>query len=274
MRTILLDADILAYKAAAISEDVFDFGGDGSLAVRVDEDCLRRRCDELIVEYCEALNAAAVVICLTDPKVNFRKQLEPTYKSNRKGARKPELLNLAKEYLAFEYPSYIRPRLEADDIMGILATRPGLLGVRGAGDVIIVSEDKDMRTVPALVYNPNYPKLGVQEISELDADRFHMWQTIVGDPTDGYPGCPGIGMGGDYVDGQFVQGSRTLVAWAHECLEADRTELWDIVLMAYASKGLTEEDAILQARLARILRHYDYSLRTRRIRLWTPLLLS
>lgn len=255
MKTLLLDADIIAYKASAVSEDVFDFNGDGNLAVRVDEDHVRTFCDQLVGEYCEALKTNSVVICLTDPRVNFRKELEPTYKSNRKSTRKPELLALAKEYLAFHYRSYIRPRLEADDVMGILATRPSLIG-GGVTEAIIVSEDKDMRTVPARVYNPNYADLGVQKISPLDADRFHMWQTICGDQTDGYPGCPGLGAASP---------------WAQDIIFANRSELWDEVLEAYASKGLTEDDAIHQARLARILRADDYNFKTKGIRLWTPL---
>jgi hypothetical protein len=33
----------------------------------------------------------------------------------------------------------------------------------------------------------------MHEITEAQADRFHMIQTLTGDVTDGYPGCPGIG---------------------------------------------------------------------------------
>jgi DNA polymerase-1 len=110
------------------------------------------------------------------------------------------MLMWAKEYLAQEYPSFIRPRLEADDCMGILATNSKLLGSSYEGDQIIMcSEDKDMRTIPGFLYNPNQPQLGVISISEEDANRFHMWQTLTGDQTDGYPGCPGIGPKSDYV---------------------------------------------------------------------------
>ena len=40
--------------------------------------------------------------------------------------------------------------------------------------------------------------------------------------------------------------------------------------MAYASKGLDEEAAIHQARLARILRDEDWNNKTKRVRLWNP----
>jgi DNA polymerase-1 len=139
--------------------------------------------------------------------------------------------------------------------MGILATHPTLI----EGEKIIVSEDKDMRTIPAKVYHPHKPTQGVMEISELDADRFLMWQTICGDVTDGYGGAKGVGAKSPY---------------AEDVLFAEREELWDEVLLAYASKGLTEEDALLQARCARILRAEDYNLDTGEIELWIPELLS
>lgn len=253
MTTILLDADIVAWKVSYLNQEDFDWGDTGSSRV-LDPIRAKAQVDELIAGYCDTLNASKVMVCLTD-KVNFRKQLNPSYKSNRKDVENPELLSWVKEYLAYEYQSFIRPRLEADDVMGILATS-GDRFIKG--DRIIVSEDKDMRTIPGKVYNPNHPDLGVLQISELDADRFHMWQTIVGDPTDGYPGCPGVGPGGRFVE------------YAPELLGADRSELWDIVLEAYASKGLTEEDAILQAQMAHILRATSYNFKTKRIKLWQP----
>ena len=252
MNTLLIDADIVAYKASSRNQEEYAFGsGD---CVSIDEDRAKQDVDELLATYCEELKASDVVICLTDPKVNFRKQLDSTYKSNRSKVTAPQLLPFIKEYLAYEYISYMRPRLEADDVMGILATHPNLI----SGDKIIVSEDKDMRTIPAKVYHPNRPENGVMSISPLDADRFHLWQVICGDSTDGYPGCPGVGKASVY---------------AEEIISADRDELWDIVLEAYASKGLTEDHAILQARHARILRSCDYNFKQKKIKLWTPLCL-
>ena len=254
--TILIDADIVAYKAAVVNEKHFDFGDTGE-ATHLDHDGCIRNVDELINGYADKLNADRIIVCLSepDPEKNFRRQLNPTYKSHRKGTVLPQLLMWIKEYLEHEYTSFRRPRLEADDVMGILATS----GDRFIqGERIIVSEDKDMRVIPARVFNPNHADLGVLHISSLDAKRFHMWQTVVGDPTDGYPGCTGIGKGGRYVE------------YAESILEADEDELWDLVLMAYASKGFTEDDAIMQAGMARILQDGDYNCKTKGIRLWNP----
>jgi len=254
MTTLLLDADIVAYKVAARNQEDFDWGDTGESRV-VDHERAICDTDSLISEYCEALKAQKVLICLTDPAANFRKELEPTYKANRKNHEKPELLQWVKDYLAHEYQSFIRPRLEADDIMGIIATAGDRIV---KGPKVIVSEDKDLKTIPGHLYNPRRPDDGVVEISPLDAKRFHMEQTLTGDPSDGYIGCRGIGVKSPYVK----------ALW-----EAEAKDLWEIVLAGYASKGKPPEDALLQARIAYILQFQSYSLKHKTIFPWTPELL-
>ena len=255
-RVILLDADILAYKVSVVNQHDFDFGDTGQ-AREIDEATAIRHADELVAEYCEAVGAQRAVICLSDPEHNFRKELDATYKANRKGIEQPVMRRWIEDYLAHEYPSFKRPRLEADDCMGILATRPKLLGSKFENmEIVMVSEDKDMRTVPAKLYNPNHPDLGVIDITVEEANRFHMWQTICGDPTDGYPGVKGVGPKSDFA--------------TYLMEDAEQSEFWDVVLEAYASKGQTEEDAILQARLAHILWASSFNLKTHKVRLWEP----
>ena len=169
--------------------------------------------------------------------------------------QKPALLGWVKEYLAHEYRSYVRPLLEADDIMGIIATAGDRIV---KGPKVIVSEDKDLKTIPGPLYNPRRPEAGVQVIDPLDAKRFHMEQTLTGDPSDGYIGCRGIGPKSPYVK----------ALW-----EAEAKDLWEIVLEGYASKGKPPEDALLQARIAYILQFQSYSLKHKTISYWTPELL-
>lgn len=248
---LLIDADIVAYQVAARNQQKFNWGDTGQSEV-VDKDAARKDIDEVLAGFCETLKSDKVCICLSDDEVNFRKQLEPTYKGNRKEQEKPALLAWAKEYLYEGYASIRIPRLEADDVMGMMATSPN-----AAQSHIIVSEDKDMKTLPNVWwYNPrHHQKSGPQFIDELDAKRFHMEQTLTGDPTDGYPGCPGIG-----PKSKFVK----------ELWGAPAEDLWEIVMAGYESKGKTEQEAILQARLAHILWHSSYNLKTEKIRLWRP----
>ncbi|MCV5902166.1 hypothetical protein OFN63_39325, partial [Escherichia coli] len=74
-----------------------------------------------IEELRKELKLDVVIMCLTDDH-NWRKDVLPTYKENRKGVRKPVGLQELKQRLSEHYETYIRPSLEADDVMGILAT--------------------------------------------------------------------------------------------------------------------------------------------------------
>ena len=270
MRVLLLDADIVAYVAASVSQSDIDWGA-GVETHDEDMDKALSECDRLISDTMIDLDADKVMVCLTDPDSNFRNLVYPPYKTNRKDLERPRLLGAVKAHLAHEFQSYIRPGLEADDIMGILATRPSLLHKQlgKVDEAIMVSIDKDMRTIPGLLFNPDKPELGVLDINEEDANRFLMWQTIVGDRVDGYPGCPGVAEGGKYENGQFIEGARSF-GLAHEVFEIEYEDLWDYVVWVYCRAGLTEEDALVQARCAHILRYETYDFENRQPILWTP----
>lgn len=270
MKVLLLDADIVAYVAASVSQSDIDWGN-GVSTHDVDRDKALYECDRLVTETMIDLDADKCMICLTDPEHNFRNDVYPEYKMNRKGLERPELLNDMKAHLAHEYQSFIRPGLEADDIMGILATYPRLLykQLGKIDEAVMVSIDKDMRTIPGTVFNPNYPHLGELVISEEDANRFLMWQTVVGDRVDGYPGCPGVAEGGKYTPFGFEEGPRSY-GLAHEVFECDYEDLWDYVVWVFCRSGLTEADALVQARCAHILRRYSYDFERREPIMWTP----
>lgn len=51
--------------------------------------------------------------------------------------------------------------------------------------------------------------------------------------------------------------------------EKDLNEMWKLVVETYKSKGFTEEDALRNARMARILRAEDYDFNNKEIKLWT-----
>lgn len=249
--TALFDADILAFKATAVTERVWYFNGpDEEPAEHADLDEAIRKIDGDIEKLANKLKATGIVVCLTD-EVNFRTALYPAYKGNRKGKRKPQFLKEVREHLARTYRTYQRPGLEADDCMGILATHPTLI----QGETVMVSEDKDMQTIPGLLFNPD-KDVCPRVISPRSAMRFHMQQTLIGDAVDGYPGCPGIGKKSPHVL-RLETASNTKEAWA-------------MVVEAYQSRGFTEEDALVQARMARILRAEDWDFEAKRPRLWTP----
>jgi DNA polymerase-1 len=129
--------------------------------------------------------------------------------------------------------------LEADDLMGIMATQGRV------ENPIIVSEDKDLLTIPGLLWRQET----LHTIEEHEADQNWLRQTLSGDPTDGYPGCPGIGA---VKAEKYVQRG------------------WEGVVEAFEKAGLTEDDALLQARLARILRASDWNSEKKEPILWSP----
>jgi DNA polymerase-1 len=118
------------------------------------------------------------------------------------------------------------------------------------------------------------------EISETEADYWHMYQTLVGDTSDGYPGCPGVGKVGA---AEFLEKPYVWLSYEHVFKSGPRkgmtetrwkqqptTNVWEGVVSQYAKAGLTEDDAVRQARLARILRWSDWDQEKKVPILWTP----
>lgn len=235
MTLLLIDGDIIAYKASVSAETPVNWG-DGLWTLHCWEDDVAIRIDDQITKLTEEAPVQDCVVALSD-KENYRKELAPYYKANRSNTRKPMLLQWAREYMASKYNTIIYRRLEADDVLGILGT--------ANPDTIIWSEDKDLLTVPA----KHWIDGEVVEISQEEADYNFFTQALVGDSTDNYKGCPSVGF-----------------KTAEKILEFG--DGWGAVVRAYISKGLSEEVALENARLARILRDGEYDTDTAEVKLW------
>lgn len=235
-RTLLVDGDIVAYKAATIAETPIDWGN-GVWTLHAHEKDVIGSMEEFMVKIIEESGCNKVVTCLSGDNL-YRKDVAPYYKANRKGTRKPMLLNFAKKYLSDNYNGKVEDRLEADDLLGIM----------GSADknTVIWSTDKDLLTIPA--YHLIEGK--VVEVDKDEADFNFLYQTLVGDSTDNYKGCPTVG------------------AKKAERLLLDKGATWNTVVDAYASQGLGEEVAVENARLARILRDGEYNFKTKEVTLW------
>ena len=250
-RTLLIDADILAYRIAAAAEVPINWGDD-LWTLHADARLAKETLDVQVGELYMELHADFVQMCLTD-RDNFRKTIYPLYKANRAKIRRPMILPALREHILAHYTTFMKPGLEADDCLGILATMP-----RAPGDQrIIVSIDKDLRSIPGLHYELNKPDEGVFEVTETEADRWHMMQTLTGDSTDGYPGCPGQGP---------VGAAKTL----DQAEKQDVESWWPCVVGAYAKKSLGEEEALTMARVARICRASDYDFDKQEVIPWSP----
>lgn len=289
-RILLIDGDVWCYQVAASCEVPIQWDEDTwTLHTHFNE--ARDKLVSRIAYFTKALNAESVHIALSSSP-NFRFDVYPEYKSNRKAVRKPLCLPELKEYLAEIGLVYTRPKLEGDDVLGILATDPDFYP---GYQKLIVSIDKDLQTVPGDCLNEMHahkmmaldPSTTLEDYIEHttpeEAKYLHLVQTLAGDPTDGYPGVPGCGLvtAKKLLDANkcLVKTTKILKSGPRKGLEVeewieaeeDAPNQWEIVKSVYASKGLGEEYALTMARCARILRHADYNPKTGEIRLWgTP----
>ena len=258
-RTLLVDADIFAYMSSASTQRSYAFNGpDADPFVSADYDEAIEAAEDQINGLIDHLQPDDVTICLSDDFSSFRKKLiDPSYKGTRT-AERPRQLYEVKDWMRETYEVAELPHLEADDVMGILATDPSRTDER-----IIVSADKDMMTIPGRLYRPQlnvrkdgqlYAKPRILNITEREAWRFHFWQAIVGDATDGYKGAFRVGKNSIYAEAVLEA--------------ADEEEAWEWVIAAHQKAGGDENDALKQARLARILQFSDYE--NDRVKLWLP----
>lgn len=278
---LIVDGDYVVFQALAAAEHESDWG-DGIWTL----ECDHNKAWDIVVNTLAAIRSkrkawdtSKMVLCFTDT-VNWRKDVLPTYKANRKATRKPL------GYHAFvdrvinhtEWTCFLRPTLEGDDCMGILATAPRLVGCTSA---TICSPDKDFKTIPCEFF---YMTTGeILQQSQEDADRWHMYQTMIGDTTDGYGGIKGIGeeTANEFLDNPYIweqyehtfkSGARkgtTELRWRKAELP-EGMSLWDAMVTVAAKQGMTEEELLVQAQVARICRHCDYDFKNKEVILWTP----
>lgn len=249
---LVIDGDILAFQIAS-SAEVATHWGDDFWTLHADAREAKDRLDDAIEKLRQDLEADGVVLCLSDRKRNFRKEIYPAYKSNRANKRKPMVLLELRKHLIEEYQTWVEPRLEADDLLGILMTSPDLI----PDEKILVSIDKDLKSVSGRHFQTNRPEQGIFEVTPEEANWWHMMQTLTGDPVDGFQGCPNVGL----------KTAERILAEAPSRTYAD---MWPLVVETFQRKGLSEEEALLSARVAYILRDGDYDFEKGEIRLWTP----
>lgn len=241
--TRLLDGDSLLYMTTCACEVDIRWTEDIH-TLHLDQGDVKDMLFGILERQEQATGDPDLIMCFTD-NPTFRHELHQDYKANRLGKRKPLGYRDIREWMIDTFPSRVMPGLEADDVMGLLATDGSV------ANPLMVSPDKDMRTIPGRLL----AKEEIETITPHQADRAWMLQTLTGDTSDNYQGLKGVGP----VGAEKILGSAAVLK-----------DMWPKVVAAYQKAGLTINDAIFNARLARILRDGDYDYRAGRVRLWDP----
>ena len=166
----LVDGDIVAYRAAASA----DTEEDVSVALV--------RVDMTMNDILSAVGAEDHQVFLSGAaQSNFRYQVDPFYKANRKEMVKPIYLESCKEFLVTNWGALRCDGYEADDGLGMSQTN----------DTVICSIDKDLLQIPGKHYN--WVKKEFREVSIDQGLKAFFTQTLVGDVSDNVFGIKGIG---------------------------------------------------------------------------------
>lgn len=176
----ILDGDFFAFRASsAVQKDIN--WGDGLFTCHAYLNDAIDQFEVLLNQIKTSIHPNTFVIALSSEH-NFRKDVDPEYKGNRKNTRKPTCYQGLIEYIKKNYPYDEQYGFEADDLMGIYCAVKGYT---------IVSADKDMKTIPGYFYN--FLDDSLYHFDKKEAFTNLMIQVITGDRADNYSGVPGYG---------------------------------------------------------------------------------
>ncbi|BCS53317.1 exonuclease [Geobacter sp. SVR] len=264
---LLIDADVLCHKFAFINEYDIDWG-EGIASKQTN----RRKALADLASYVEHLlkvsNCKEAILVLSGSN-NFRYSVLPTYKHHR--GEKPELVDVLKQHIREFYPFKEKDCLEGDDVMGIMMTNE-------PDKYVCCTIDKDLRQIPGTHFHMTNEEFFY--VSEDEGNAFFFTQVLTGDATDGYGGCPGVGKQGA---GRLIESPYLLVPYEHTFKAGPRKgqtevrykeeptdDLWAAIVSQYEAKGLTEAEALQQARVAKILTNKEWDFKKEEVKLWTP----
>ena len=239
---VLLDMDILVYKVSAALEQ----------RVRWDDDVMtthfnlhdgvsliqKMTKDVISTVSPKGETIGKVALCFSGKSEdNYRKAvIDPDYKSNRSKTVRPLGLGALRESCMYNGclsdlgQVCIATHAEADDLLGCLRT---------SIDDIMVSDDKDLNTVPG--YHTKFPTQGQHELYYVDseqANRFLLTQWLTGDATDGIKGCPKVGPAGasKILDGLTIEEGYEAVIEKFQKAGIPEDRMWQDFKLLYINR--------------------------------------
>ena len=174
----LIDADNLAFACAASAEEE-------------DVEVACTRADSFIENILAETGATEYELWFSGDN-NFRYNVYPEYKGNRKASYRPLWEKEVKQYITEKWEANWTDDIEADDMLGIRQLE--------CTDTILAHLDKDLNQIKGLHYNWELRRLGevvrekrIYTVSNEEADYWFFYQLLVGDTTDNIKGVRGIG---------------------------------------------------------------------------------
>ena len=196
---LLIDADVVAHRSAYAT-------------LESDLDVTFEKIDE-IMDFLVGKNLfkpdKSLVRSFLSGKSNFRKDLDPEYKANRKSSSKPDSLPDCMGYLIEEYGASVSEGQEADDDIAIMAASLDY-------KCTIASIDKDFLQIPCRHFNFYHNHSSV--VSEFEGLHFFYKQILTGDRADNVKGLYRVG---EVKASKMLDGCKT------------EEELFDVTLRAY-----------------------------------------
>lgn len=166
----LIDGDLVAFRCAASAE------GESEAWIAC------ARAEAFIDEIIAACGATEYEVWLSGAN-NFRYKVYPEYKANRQGGYRPKWEKEVKEFLKTTHNAQTIDNAEADDALGARQVSDG--------STIIVTNDKDLKQIKGLHYDP--VKKVLFTITPEEATYWFYYQMLIGDPVDNIKGVQGIG---------------------------------------------------------------------------------
>ena len=176
--------------------------------------------DAIAVEMLGKVKIKGIEVIIGDPDGNFRYDIYPEYKANRKGGDRTETFYKLRKWALKKY-GYVKG-VEADDVVAHYV-RKGWIGA---------SFDKDLlRGVAGAWFDTYHTRRHMRITEPFEARNFNLIQNLTGDPTDNIKGLP-----------------RVAEKAAIKLLDEHGWD-WEGVLAIYKEKGFDEKDATLTRRL-------------------------
>ena len=251
----LIDGDIPCFTECAVAEQRGSVFG----SYFPDITALADSASQTIEAWAKAAGATEIMVVMShSDRRNFRKHLLPLQYKVQRTKPKPGGYNECVDMIRERFDCFDIAGVEGDDTCGILHTSDAV------GETVIISTDKDMKTIPGWLYNPN--KMVEREwVTPNEATHFWMQQILEGDAADGYKGCRSVGK---------VKALRTIGEVDND-MDTDEyiKLLWSRTMEMYVNIYGDDEAldlAVMQARMARILHRPDYDREAGTIQLWHP----